>query len=149
MHVRNDELLESNRKCAPSNDWRDWAINGILFRPRPQVQSLYPHGKKNCTSSPRSHGQDSSTQRCDRKPSKMFALTTDIIAENFLEVSERDQYSCDLIGRCGTTHSHCIFEDRAPLFCNCMQRIVFRLLSCSHFLSVSVRSRKEYMLNGS
>ena len=36
------------------------------------------------TSSPRPHGQDSSTQRCDRKPSRMFALTTLTIAKFFL-----------------------------------------------------------------
>ena len=36
----------SNRKCVPGNDWRDSAISGFLFRPRPQDQSLYPHVKK-------------------------------------------------------------------------------------------------------
>ena len=48
----------------------------------------YTHTSKNriWASSPRSHGQDSSTQQGDRKPSRMFAFTTVIIAKIFLKV---------------------------------------------------------------
>ena len=73
--------------CVPGNDWCDSAISGMLFRPRPQDPSLYPHVKNIiCTRSPpRSHGQDSSTQRGDRKPSRMFAFPTVNIAKIFFE----------------------------------------------------------------
>ena len=50
--------------------------------------NCYTHASKNRirTSSPSSHGQYSSTQRCDRKPSRMFALPTVNIAKKFLKV---------------------------------------------------------------
>ena len=111
----------------------------------------YTHTSKNiiCASSPRSHGQDSSTQRGDRKPSRMFALKPVIIAKNFWKF-QSDTIAIWLGGVEQHKHIRIVFLKTAHhCVCSRMHRIVFRLLSCSHFVSVSVWGRIEWILNGS
>ena len=115
----------------PGNDWRDWAISGTLFRPRPQGQSLYPHVKNIiCASSPRSHGQGISTHQGDRKPSSDVRTSKPLSLRRFFE-SVQSAINTLAIWLGGVEHhTHTIFEDRAPLFYSRMQRIVFRFLCC-------------------